>query len=109
MSARFARDPAFERQLLTSPAVEVIVADRGEAVAERARELAPDDPTTAGSRIADGIGVDVETVDGRRVAHVHSGFPGPFHEFGTSRHPARPFLRPAAEQVVGPLSGEHEG
>lgn len=104
MPFRFDRDPTFRSKLLTSAEVEALVADRAEAVADRARELAPDDPNTPTSSIAEGIEVDVAVEGGHVVARVNAtDWKSHFHEFGTVKMPAHPFLRPAAEQELGAL------
>lgn len=109
---RFVPDPQFRRRILGSVEVaETVLRPLAEDVADRARQLAPDDPGTPGSRIADGVEVDVGTDDrGRQVGRIlGTHFASHFSEFGTIREPERPWLRPALEEVVGPLVADTGG
>lgn len=73
-----------------------------EPIRARAEELAPDDPTTPGSRIKEGMMITVsdQTADGAiaMVGPSRKGFVGQFAEFGTGRQAADPFLRPAFDE-----------
>lgn len=109
MSVHFEPDPGFRRALLGSDDVGDLVGGLAADVAVEARKRAPDDPDTPGSSIAEGIEVDTGLERGRRVARVNAlDWKSHFFEYGTSRHSARPFLRPSAEIVVGPLEGEEQ-
>lgn len=73
-----------------------------EPIRARAEELAPDDPTTPGSRIKEGMMVTVtdQTADGAiaKIGPSRKAFFGQFEEYGTSRQAAEPFLRPAFDE-----------
>lgn len=75
----------------------------GEIIAEAIRRLAPNDPATAGSRIADSVKVVVrdQTATGAyaEIGPSGRGFVGIFAERGTKRQRATPFLGPAFEQT----------
>lgn len=107
MAARFRRDPLFAAAISTTPPPEVLakVHAVAEEVAAVARKRAPDDPATPGSSIAAGIEVDLGT-DRARVNALD--FKSHWLEFGTVRTRAQPYLRPAAEQVVGRLEAGPE-
>lgn len=110
MSFHFDPDPGFKRELVKSDEVGFVVDGLAEQVADRARGRAPDDPRTTGSSIAEGIVVDRGVERGRRIARVNAtDWKSHFPEYGTSRHHATPYLRPSAEEVVGPLEGEEAG
>lgn len=74
----------------------------GKVAAERMRQLAPDDPDTAGSRVKDSIKVEVaEQSATGAIAYVGpdtKGFVAIFAELGTIHQPARPFIRPAGDE-----------
>ena len=110
MARGFDLDPTFFRDLLASDGVGDVVHIYANRVAARASTLAPDDPETAGSSIAEGIVVDRGVEHGRQVARVNAlDFKSHWHEHGTSKMAATPFLRPAAEQEVGPLEADPRG
>lgn len=109
MRFRFEPAPGFKRELERSDEAAAIARDLAEQVADRARSRAPDDPDTPGSSIADAIAVDSGEDRGRRTTRVNAlDWKSHFFEYGTSRMHARPFLRPSAEEIVGPLEGEGE-
>lgn len=76
-----------------------------EPIRARAEELAPDDPTTPGSRIKESmmISVQEQTATGAvaKIGPSRKGFMGQFHEFGTMFLSADPFLRPAFDEKIG--------
>lgn len=101
---RFDEDPHFREALLRSAGVRVALEDRVAAVADVASELAPDDPDTTSNDLSSSIVGDVDmTARGwaGRVAALN--FKAPWYEVGSARTEPRPFLRPAAEQEVGPI------
>lgn len=107
MLADFHLDPHFETNFYRSPDVKRILEERTEAVAERARQLAPDDPATEGDDLHSMIEGEVVLEARGFVGRVTSkNFKGGWYEFGTSRQAARPYLRPAAEAEVGPIEGD---
>jgi HK97 gp10 family phage protein len=73
-----------------------------EPIRVRAQELAPDDPTTPGSRIKENMMTQVSdaTIDGATalIGPSRKGFVGEFAEWGTSHQAAEPFLRPAYDE-----------
>jgi HK97 gp10 family phage protein len=73
-----------------------------EPIRERAEQLAPDDPTTPGSRIKESMMVSVVEQTGTgaiaKIGPSRKGFVGSFQEFGTMHHSAQPFLRPAFDE-----------
>lgn len=75
----------------------------GEIIAAAIRRLAPNDPATAGSRIADSVKVVVrdQTATGAyaEIGPSGRGFVGIFAEHGTKRQGATPFLGPAFDQA----------
>lgn len=76
----------------------------GEIIARRGASLAPNDPMTAGSRIADSMKVAVrdQTATGAtaEIGPTGKGFVGIFHERGTKFMRARPWLSRAFDQSV---------
>lgn len=75
-----------------------------EPIRERATELAPDDPTTPGSRIRESMSITVsdQTATGAiaRIGPTRAGFVGIFAEIGTAHQIADPFLQPAFDQKI---------
>lgn len=101
----FAPDPRFSDELFGSAPVRDMLGDRAAAVAQRASEMAPDDPRTGGEDLHRGIKPEVE-LDGSRgyVGRVVShNFKGHWYEFGAAGVRAQPHLRPALEIEVGPI------
>jgi len=80
-----------------------------EPIRARAEELAPDDPTTPGSRIKENMMVTVsdQTAEGAvaKIGPSRKGFFGQFAEFGTAHQPAEPFLRPAFDEKLEEATG----
>lgn len=75
----------------------------GRACEAAAKDLAP---VGATKKLRDGIDHKVEREDGAWMVNVYfDQFYGIFQEFGTSHHPAHPFLRPGVLKVIGPLGG----
>lgn len=100
MAVRFELDPRFEENFLRDVELRSLIDDLTGKVAGRSRQL------VAGSshRIAENIETDTTLGPGGWVGRVIADiFWGGFVEFGTSQHPARPYLRPALESEVGPL------
>lgn len=88
-------------RLATSDEIAAVIEKAAQAIADDARRLAP--RGVGGKAGADSIGYEMYDDDrGQPVAHVswgrRFGFHMQFHEFGTSRITARPFLRPAASK-----------
>lgn len=73
-----------------------------EPIRAGAEQLAPDDPTTPGSRIKEGMMITVsdQTAEGAtaKIGPSRKAFFGQFEEFGTSHQAAEPFLRPAFDE-----------
>lgn len=73
-----------------------------EPIRARAEQLAPDDPTTPGSRIKEGMMITVsdQTATGAvaKIGPARTAFFAKFHELGSSHQSARPFLRPAFDE-----------
>ena len=65
--------------------------------AEQARGLAPERTGKLRQSIAHTVSVEGNTITGKMGVRKGKGFAywGRFHEFGTSKMPAHPFLRPA--------------
>lgn len=76
----------------------------GQMIADRIKQLAPNDPKTIGSRIADSVKVAVrdQTATGgyAEIGPSGRGFVGIFAEGGTKHQPAKPFVGPAFDQTV---------
>jgi HK97 gp10 family phage protein len=74
-------------------------------IQERAQELAPDDPTTAGSQIKENItsAVTEQTATSAigKIGPSRKGFVGQFAEYGTAHQSAEPFMRPAWDEKIG--------
>ena len=70
-----------------------------EPIRQEAANLAPDDPTTAGSRVKESMSITVtdQTATGAtaNIGPSRKGFMGIFAEQGTKRQPAKPFLQRA--------------
>lgn len=100
----FVPDPTFGGRLLRDedvlrPVLEPITAD----VADAAKSHAPERLGHLIDSIEPEVGVDRDgIVTGRVNAH---DFKAHWWEWGTRHHPPEPYLRPAAESVVGPVSG----
>lgn len=100
----FEQHPAFERELLRSIEMRRVIEHRTEAVAERASEIAADDPRTVADDLHRMIEAEVEIdAHGAHGRVVSKNFKGHWYEFGASGVPARPYLRPALESEVGPI------
>lgn len=85
-------DAAAVAALAHNPALRAVVLEYGELVADRARATAPSDTGAGASTIR------AEEVEGEvHVSWDASHFYMAFSEYGTSRMPARPFLRPALD------------
>lgn len=105
----FKMDPTFAARVLHAPGVRDVLEPRAEKVAERARQLAPDDPTTTHDDLRSSIGVVLMLRAGGWIARViATDYKAHWKEFGSSREPAKPYLRPAVEAEVGPLNAGGE-
>lgn len=88
------------KRLATSAEIAALIEKASAAIAADARAMAP---RGTGKHGADSITYEM-TVDDRdqpegRVSYgKRFGFHMQFSEFGTSKHPARPFLRPSANK-----------
>ena len=73
-----------------------------EPIRARAEELAPDDPTTPGSRIKEGMMITVTEQTATeaigKIGPARFAFFGTFQEFGTAHLAAQPFLQPAFDE-----------
>ena len=100
----FRLDPTFERDLLSSSELGNVILELTEKTADRARELAPDDPNTPGSSVARGIDASVDRTARGWIGRVNGwDFKTGWFEFGTSRVRARRMLGRALEETVGPV------
>ncbi len=87
----FRPDSAFEKAILRSDEVRALLQVRTNEMASQARR------ETKSKRIAAGIVANVGIVDGMLIGRVAAtSFISHFHEFGTVKMRARPFLVPAA-------------
>lgn len=101
---RFTRDPRFERELLASPGIYELVADRTAAAARVAADQAPDDPRTGSPDLHSSVFSDVSIGARGVVGRVGAtDYKAPWFEEGASNVRAQPFLRPAVEQEIGPV------
>lgn len=104
MAVDFVPDPTFEKMLLSSPELEQHLRGVVDEAARRAADLAPDDPSTGAPDLHSSIFGDVEqagpTLRGRVGA---TDYKARWFEEGATGVPARPFLRPAVEEKIGPL------
>lgn len=75
-----------------------------EPIRLRAQELAPDDPTTPGSRVKEAMVTVVTEQTGTGaialIGPARKAFFGQFAEFGTAHQSAEPFLRPAYDEQL---------
>jgi hypothetical protein len=106
----FELDRSFDRELMHSAYVHDLLEEKVDAVAEVARDLAPDDPSTAGLDLHTDIEGEVGLTDAGWQGRVNAfDFKAGWYEKGASGVTARPFLRPALEQEVGPLEAAPAG
>lgn len=95
MGARFKANPAINAELRRSPGVAKAVERRAKVAAEIARRLAPRGAT---GNLADSIDVVRRpSGEGDVFRILVRDFKGHWHEFGTSKMAAHPFLRPGVE------------
>lgn len=107
---KFERDPGFERQVLGERWVGDLLEELVSTAAARASDLAPDDPATTGKDLHSSVYGDVELVGGRYRARVGAtDFKANWFEHGAVGVPARPFLRPAVEEIIGPIEADPGG
>lgn len=104
MSVRFVPDPEFHRAIIREPALGAFLKERVDAAAARARDLAPDDPSTGSPDLHSSVFGDVSMMGpGFRGRVGAEDYKAGWFEEGATGVPARPFLRPAVEQEVGPI------
>lgn len=97
---RFKPNPAFVRGLPANPQVKRAIESRTVTATALARELAPDDPSTGTPDLKTGIVSKIGLTGRGWVGRIESrNFKGHWHEFGTSRMAAHPYLRPALERL----------
>ncbi len=95
-------NPDFDAEwLASSEAVELVAGLAGDvadaAVANVPKRL---------EELADSIEAEAGVVDGVATGRVNAhDFKAHWHEWGTRRMAATPYLEPAAAQIVGPVSG----
>jgi hypothetical protein len=105
----FKLDRTFAARVLSSPGIRDVLEPKAEKVAERARQLAPDDPATTSDDLRSSIRVVLMLRAGGWIARVvATDYKAHWKEFGSSREPAKPYLRPAVEAEVGPLNAGGE-
>lgn len=97
----FVPNPLFEKAVLRSPELRDDLLEVAEQAAQRAAELAPDDPDTGSDEDLAGsiVGEVILGPDGFRGRVIARNYKGLFWEAGTSTNPPRPFLRPAVESL----------
>lgn len=104
MPTRFVPDPEFERNIVREPSLGAFIGERVAAAASRAAALAPDDPRTGSPDLHSSVFGDVALMgNGFRGRVGAEDYKARWFEEGATGVPARPFLRPAVEQEVGPL------
>jgi len=112
MSAAFRikLDPAFERELLRSDFVRDRLDDAAKKAAAIAADRAPDDPATSTKDLRSSIRGETELGPDGWVGRVVAGdWKAAWYEIGATGVPARPYLRPAVEQTVGPIEPAPDG
>lgn len=97
-------DRNFEERLLGDEQLRGAVTELTEAIADRARELAPDDPDTGDPDIRTGIKTEADVDEGVMTGRVNAtNWKSHFWEFGhrgpNGRSREKPFLRPAADAL----------
>lgn len=98
----FKADPAGIRALGDDPRLHAFMDNIGRDAVAAAKDIVDVDT----GKLRDSIDYRVEREDGLPVTTVYFGkFYGMFKEFGTSTHPARPFLRPGVLKVIGRRGG----
>lgn len=94
---RFKLDRRGVDQIFREPTMKVFLAELGEAVAARARILAP----FLSGDLRNSIEVEVVFEAGRWICRVVArDFKGGWWEFGTEKRPAEPYLWPALLEVL---------
>lgn len=96
---KFTYNPRVEGVIARSPAVARAVEATANAIRDQARENAPVRTGALRDSIETVTGVDERGAFARVVVR---DFKGGWLEFGTERTRAQPYLRPAADAVVGP-------
>lgn len=93
----FVLDPAFEPAILRSSQMRDLLTDYGDEVAEQMFDSAP---FRTGALRRD-ITVETNyTASALTVRVVSHDFKTLWHEFGTKKMPAHPFMRPALARVI---------
>ena len=88
----------FEREFLASEEAVAVVLPVAEAIAD----VAADRVRKRTEALADSIEAIAGVEDGVATGRVNANdFKAHWWEYGTSRHPADPYLRPAAEAITG--------
>lgn len=102
MTRRYIPNPSFASDFLASDeALELV-----ERLAQDAQPIAYDLAPKRLENLADSITVVAGLEDGVATGRLLAAdFKAHWYEFGTERHPAEPYLRPAIEAVVGPVVG----
>lgn len=96
-NVRYVPDPTFEAELLASPEMRTFMASLTDDVADEAERLAP----RRLGHLAAGVEGDVELVAGVWVGRVwDDDFKAAWHEFGTRKMHAHPYLRPALYRIL---------
>lgn len=110
MTSRFVMDPGFEAALLRSEPVRELIEEAATKAAGAAADLAPDDPATTRNDLHSSVFADVAITGRGWTGRVGaSDFKAGWFEEGAQGVPARPFLRPAVEQEVGPIEADDGG
>jgi hypothetical protein len=102
----FRLDPGFADALARTAEVGALVKEKASTAAARAKEIVAVDTGRLRDSIAGEAALTPRGWQGRVVA---TDFKAPWEEEGTVRRSARPFLRPAVEQTVGPIEAPLEG
>ncbi len=97
----FIQDPGFEALLARSTGLRRVLEGYAQEIAGHAQQLVP----VREGDLRDSIEADVQLeTEGGFVGRVNVfHYTAHWVEFGTVRTRAQPFLRPAAEMVLGPL------
>lgn len=104
MGGGFVASATFEAEFRKSDGLRPVLQDRVDAVAKTASAIAADDPSTSGLDLHRDIKGEVGELEGYGlIGRVNAyNWKAHWYEFGASNTAARPFLRPALEQEVGP-------
>jgi HK97 gp10 family phage protein len=99
---RFAINPTFERDVLArNPDLVMLLKTKTEQIAARARDKAPERTGNLRDSIKADVGVAVVLGSARTIGRVRADdFKAHWHEFGTRKMHAHPFLFPALAETV---------